>query len=305
MLRVRPLLKRFMKIEQLKNERIEDFFNYCRIHRDEVSTGCIQEQDLEIFKLDNENPTYILTDEINQVVGVISLNIDEYNREMETGRLRIFHSENLETEIFQLLFDKIKSHTEGLKSLFLFIREEDEKTAEMLKNIGFVNDGYSFTMIREDIAVKEPIFPEGFELRTFEVGRDEEDWCMIRNIGFGDEGLMTPDMVHIFYDDESYIDGGMKLLYHKDKPVGAIRTVMEYEGDIPYAYIGSVCVKPEYRNRGLARNMLRTAIQFGKDNGLPKASLEVDVKNKDALTLYTNEGFEKLYGLAVYLYHLQ
>ncbi|MGF7060041.1 ribosomal protein S18 acetylase RimI-like enzyme [Brassicibacter mesophilus] len=51
--------------------------------------------------------------------------------------------------------------------------------------------------------------------------------------------------------------------------------------------------------------MLRIAIQFGKDSGLPKASLEVDVKNKDALTLYTNEGFEKLYGLAVYLYHLQ
>ncbi|WP_429086273.1 GNAT family N-acetyltransferase [Brassicibacter mesophilus] len=60
-----------------------------------------------------------------------------------------------------------------------------------------------------------------------------------------------------------------------------------------------------WTGRGLARNMLRIAIQFGKDSGLPKASLEVDVKNKDALTLYTNEGFEKLYGLAVYLYHLQ
>lgn len=56
---------------------------------------------------------------------------------------------------------------------------------------------------------------------------------------------------------------------------------------------------------GLARNLLRAAISFGKSKGLPRASLEVDVANKNALGLYTNEGFEKFYGQACYLYYLK
>lgn len=299
-----PLLNVLMKVEQLKNERIGDFLKYCRKHRSEVTSGTIQEQDLETFKLD-DNPTYVLIDEENHIKGTVSLIIDDYAISAKKGHIRIFHSEIPEREIYEQLLNKIKYHTECLDSLYFFIKEDDEKTAEILISIGFVNGGYSFTMIREDTVFKEPLFPEGFELKTFQIGRDEEDWCTIRNIGFGDEGLMSPDMVHIFYDDEAYIDGGMKILYHKEKPVGTIRIVKEYEENVAYAYIGSVCVKPEYRGKGLARNMLRAAILFGKDNGLSKTSLEVGVKNKNALLLYTHEGFVKLYGSAAYDYPLK
>lgn len=293
-----------MKVEQLKNGRIGDFINYCRKHRSEVVSGTIQEQDLETFKL-HDNPTYIFTDEGNHIKGVASLIIDDYAINAKDGHIRIFHSEKPEREIYEQMLNKMKYHTECLDSMHLFIKEDDEKTAEILISIGFVKGGYSFTMIREDPFFKEPLFPEDFELKTFQIGRDEEDWCTIRNIGFGDEGLMSPDMVHIYYDDEAYIDGGMKLLYHKEKPVGTIRIVKEYEDNVPYAYICSVCVKPEYRGRGLARNMLRAAILFGKDKGFPKSSLEVSVKNKNALSLYTNEGFVKLYGVASYAYPLK
>jgi ribosomal protein S18 acetylase RimI-like enzyme len=51
--------------------------------------------------------------------------------------------------------------------------------------------------------------------------------------------------------------------------------------------------------------MLRAAILFGKDKGLQKSSLEVSVKNKSALSLYTDEGFVKLYGVASYVYPLK
>lgn len=299
-----PLLKLLMKVEQLKDERIGDFLNYCRKHRSEVVSGSIQEQDLETFKLD-DNPTYIVIDEENYIKGTVSLIIDDYAISAKKGQIRIFHSEITGRAIYEQLLNKLKYHTEGLDYLYFFIKEDDEKTDEILISIGFVKGGYAFTMIREDTVFKEPLFPEDFDLKTFQIGRDEEDWCTIRNIGFGDEGLISPDMVHIFYEDEAYIDGGMKILYHKEKPVGTIRIVKEYEDNEPYAYICSVCVKPEYRGRGLARNMLRAAILLGKDKGFPKSSLEVGVKNKNALSLYTNEGFVKLYGVASYTYFLK
>lgn len=228
------------KIEQLKSYRIEDFFNYCRKHRAKIVSGNIQEQDLLQFKL-LDNPTYIAVNKENHIVGAISLNLDDYSRDIKEGRIRIFHCETNEGELYKLMFNKIRNHTKDLNSLIVFLMEDDEITAEILKNIGFVTDGYSFTMIREDKEIGEIKFPEGFELRTFRIGYDEKDWCVIRNIGFGDEGLMTPDMIHIFYDDEAYIDGGMKILYHMNKPVGTIRTTMEYEDDVPYVYCIGVC----------------------------------------------------------------
>lgn len=293
-----------MKIEQLKNDRTYDFINYCKKHRNEVAAGRLEGPDLDVFKPNDENPTYIAVNEKNQIVGAVSLVIEDYNKAVKNSPFRIFHSTITDKKIYEIMFNKIKLHTQGLEYLITHIKENDGKTAEILKELGFELDGYSYNMIREDMAVNPPCFPEGFELKTFQIGRDEDDWCFIRNIGFGKEGLLSPDDIHIFYDDTAYMDGGMKILYHNKMPVGTIRTVKEYENEMPYAYIGSVCVKPEYRGMGLARNMLRAAIQFGKDNGLQKTLLEVDVKNKNALTLYTNEGFIKAYGLVEYHYYL-
>lgn len=293
-----------MKIEQLKNERVEDFLNYCRKIRCEVGSGAIQDEDLATFKLD-DNPTYILVDEENHIKGTISLILDDYSLSNKEGRIRIFHSDIPKREIYEELLNKIKLNTEGLNLIYLFIKDDDEKTAEILEGIGFGKGGYSYTMVRENPDINEPLFPEDFELRVFRKGRDEEAWCTIRNIGFAEnEGVLTPDMFHIYFD-ETYIDGGMKLLYHKEKPVGTIRIRKIYEEDVPYAYIGTLCIIPDYRGMGLARNLLRAAIKFGKENKLPNAELEVSLHNKHALSLYTNEGFVKLYGTVAYHYMLK
>lgn len=98
--------------------------------------------------------------------------------------------------------------------------------------MGFKLDGYGFSMILEDIDVNEPYFPEGFELRSFKPGRDEEDWCEIRNIGFSDEGPMSPDRVHIYLDDSGHIDGGMMILYHK----GNLLEQYEYQRSMKIMY---------------------------------------------------------------------
>lgn len=49
----------------------------------------------------------------------------------------------------------------------------------------------------------------------------------------------------------------------------------------------------EYRGRNLGRNLIRAAVEFGRDNGYENSSLSVNAENTNAAKLYLNEGFEE------------
>jgi len=293
-----------MKIKQLTLEGIELFINYCKKYREELSDEYISDAYLNKFYPDEENPTYVLLNDKDDIVGAISLIIDSYHREGKTGRFRIFHSSIPEKKCYELMFKEILKHTEGLNEIFLYIKDDDIKRAEILDMLNFKKAGYSFTLIRDYIEITEAEFPEGFELRTFKPSRDEADWCEVRNIGFPDDTPRTPENVCLYWeqDPDSHLEGGMLILYHNDKPVGTIRSSKEMENGEPYNFISVVCVNPEYRGRGFAKNMLRAALRFGKIKGLEKAMLCVDPDNPNAIDLYIKEGFKKISGAVAFSY---
>ena len=67
-----------MRVEPLNRERSADFVRYCLKHRNEVDESFLYDEDLNSFRPDEENPTYILLDAQGELVGVASLIIDEY-----------------------------------------------------------------------------------------------------------------------------------------------------------------------------------------------------------------------------------
>lgn len=293
-----------MEIQQLTTETLALFINYCKKYRDELSDEYIEDVHLDKFYPDEENPTYVLLDDKSDIVGVVSIIIDSYHREGKTGRFRIFHSSISEKRCYELMFKEILKHTGGLNEVFLYIKDNDIKRAEILDMLNFKKDGYSFTLTRGDIKITESEFPEGFELRAFKPNRDEVDWCEVRNIGFPGDIKRTPENVCLYWeeDPDSYLEGGMMLLYHNNKPVGTIRSSKETENGEIYNGISVVCVNPEYRGKGLAKNMLRVALKFGKHKGLEKAMLCVDPENPSAIDLYIKEGFKKISGAAAFSY---
>lgn len=295
-----------MRIERLKNEKIKGFIDYCKRYRGGFNSGAqLGDKDLENFKPNEENPTYILINENNKIVGAVSLIIDEYYKENKTGEFRIFHSAIEEKEPYKQMFEAIVQHTEGLNDVFLFIKEEDKKRAEILNELKFQLQIYSVELIREDVDIVEATFPEEFQLRQFQANKDEEDWCEVRNIGFGEkEGIRTPDTVSQYWENDGdlHLDGGMMILYHKDNPVGTVRASKWIENGEICTYISVVCVKPEYRGMGLGKNLLRAAVSYGKSQGFPKALLDVDSENKKAFDLYLSEGFKEVTASVLYSY---
>jgi ribosomal-protein-alanine N-acetyltransferase len=67
--------------------------------------------------------------------------------------------------------------------------------------------------------------------------------------------------------------------------------VMHYAAD--EADINNVCVKKEYRNKGIGRQLIATALDLLTGKSINKIFLEVRPTNTDAIRLYESFGFIK------------
>lgn len=297
-----------MNIIQLTSEKKLDFINYCMKYRNEFDSTFLADEDLMSFELDEDNPTYILLNNNNNIIGVASLILNLYYRSAGSGRFRMFHTIESNKETYEEMLNLVLKHTDGLQKVFLFIDDNDKKMAEILKALNFKIKRYSYTLIKDDLEDMEVSFPNGYELREFVAGRDEADWCKVRNLGFseiaGCDTPKTPEMFKEMEKDEGHLPNGIIMLYHDNMPIGEVRATKEVEDDKEYVFISSLCLIPEYQGKGLGRNLLKTALNFGKSKGIQKGMLTVNAENENAVSLYLKEGFKKTIVVTCHEYYL-
>ncbi|HYF83954.1 MAG TPA: GNAT family N-acetyltransferase [Clostridia bacterium] len=298
-----------MKVEELRKERIEDFKEYCRKHKLEVDDTFLHEdEDFKDFEPNEENPTYIITNQQEQIIATASLIIDDYFRKGKKGRFRIFHSEMEDVNCYKMLLQAILKHTEGLDKIFLHIPIVNKKLIGFIEGLDFNVERYSYLLLREDIEVPESNFPEDYEVRSFILGSDEEAFCEIRNSSFaklmGSETPRTPEMVAKMMSGVDHIEGGVMILYHREGPVGVVRGVKDdYEGS-PIMVIEPLAIIPEYQGKGLGRSLLRASLRFAKEKSYKRTLLSVNAENERAKALYIQEGFKQVEASVCYKYDL-
>ncbi|MGX6443683.1 GNAT family N-acetyltransferase [Neobacillus sp. K501] len=297
-----------MRVEELRDERLADFIAYCRKHRLEVDDSYLYEQDLRDFELSAENPTYIMTNQSGVVVAAASLIIDDYHKRGKRARFRIFHSELEDANGYQLLMEAILKHTKDLDKVFLFIPVENRELTKYIEELKFTVERYSFLLVRAEQDVPAYTLSKEYEIRPFMPGQDEEIWCQVRNAGFaklqGSETPVTPEMVKKMIAERDYLEGGMMILFHKDRPVGVIRgSDDEYENS-PIMNIGPIAIIPEYQGKGLGRCLLRASLRFAKEQTYDKTVLCVNGDNEHAKALYLQEGFKQVSAVACFQYFL-
>lgn len=297
-----------MKVEALKTDKIKCFIDFCKKHRDEVDESNLYEGDLNGFTIDEENPTYLITDDKDNIIAAASLIVNEYNRKGSRARFRIFYSEINNLENYEALLKEILKHCVGLSKIFLYIKIDNDILMQTFHDLGFLIERYSYVLIRDNEDIPKVELPEGFSIRAFVKGQDEHTWRDIRNVAFAKlQGCETPitseDVEKLLLEDE-HIDGGMKILCHKDIPVGIVRGTDDNEEGEPILLIGTVAIIPEYQGRGLGKSLLRDIMCFAKKHGYKKSILCVNAENENASKLYINEGFKKLEGVACFIYRL-
>ncbi|MGJ7922073.1 GNAT family N-acetyltransferase [Neobacillus sp. LXY-4] len=297
-----------MILEALKRERVNEFLFYCKKHRAEIDESYLYDHHLKDFEPDSENPTYIVTNDDGKIIATASLIINDYHRRGKKARFRIFHAEVDDSTIYANLLKALLNHTEGLDQFFIFITVENQNLANYVEQLNFSIERYAFLLLREDLEVPEMELPEDYMIRSYQPGKDERIWSEIRNAAFanllGNETPITPEMVAKMNLDESYIEGGMKILFHKDKPVGIIRGAKDEYEDQPVMWIGPVAIIPEYQGKGLGRMLLREVLCLAREKSYKRTLLSVNGENDRAKALYIQEGFKQVEAVACYQYIL-
>ncbi|MNW31360.1 Mycothiol acetyltransferase [compost metagenome] len=305
-----------MRIEQLQPEDRAEFIAYCLRHRSEVDDSFLYEQDLEKFEPNEENPTLVIK-EAGAIIAAASLILDDYHRRGRQGRFRIFHSEKLDTEVYSLLLDGMIEHIaqvehadpmKGLEKVFLFVPLVNEALAAHVEELHFSVERYVFLLINDMKEIQPLTLSEGYSIRAFQPGQDEEAWCHIRNTAFaqltGSTTPMTLKMLQNQMSQPAYLEGGMLLLLHEDTPVGIIRGADdEYEGEAAMN-IGPLAILPAYQGKGLGRQLLRASLAFANSLDYKKTVLCVNGENERAKALYVKEGFVQVEGVTAYEYYL-
>ena len=147
--------------------------------------------------------------------------------------------------------------------------------------------------------------PEGFEVRSFEVGRDEQSWLAVNARAFAshaEQGRMTlTDLQDRL--GEPWFDPHGFLLVEDVRGDGPARLAGFHWTKIEPAQPGSstqaagevyiVGVDPDYQGQGLGRVTTVLGLRHLRACGLHTATLYVDGDNAPAIATYHRLGFER------------
>lgn len=292
-----------MDAEKILSKDKENFIAFCLKHRKKVDESFLQDEDLVNFVPNEENPTVIIKRN-GSIIAAASLILDEYNRKGRRGRFRIFYSEDNNPKVYSLLLSEIMKYAQEIDKVYLFVSLINNELSEMIKSLQFEVERYVYILVKETTEQLAVNLPQGYSIRDFQLNRDEEDWCHIRNAAFsqvkGNTTPITPDNIHKQVNSPDYIEGGMLFLLFETLPVGIIRgSKDDYEGE-PVMSIGPLAILPEYQRKGLGRQLLRAAINFAQKNKYNKVMLCVNADNENAKELYLGEGFIQTEGIICY-----
>ncbi|WP_187118835.1 GNAT family N-acetyltransferase [Bacillus marasmi] len=298
-----------MKVEALTRDKIKAFVMYCRKHRNEVDDSFLYDKDLENFTPNSENPTYITTNQRDRIVATASLIMNDYYRRGKQGRFRIFHSEIDDVTYYKNLFQKLLEDISDLDNLFIYVPTNNIHLMNAMPQLKFHKERYAFLLIRDVLPIVESNLPPHYHFETHKLGKDEQIWCDIRNRAFAElKGSQTPiteEMVVKLHSQDDFITGGMRILYHHDRPVGLVRGSRdEYEG-APIMNIGPLALITEYQGRGLGRELIIEALRIAKENNYHRTVLSVNGENERAKALYLKEGFKEVESVVCYQYYIK
>jgi mycothiol synthase len=148
----------------------------------------------------------------------------------------------------------------------------------------------------------QPALPEGYALRTFVPGRDEDEWLSLNARAFAqhpEQGSWTRHDLELrerepWFDPAGFLiaeRGGHMAGFHWTKvhsPAGRQGSADSGLGEV---YV--LGVDPAGQGTGLGRALTLAGLHYLRDRGLAEAMLYVDEDNLAAIAMYSRLGFTR------------
>jgi mycothiol synthase len=188
--------------------------------------------------------------------------------------------------------------------LRLWAHGESAGSGALARSMGFSRSRVLWQMRR---SLRDPIpdvvIPEGVEMRTFEVGRDEQRWTEVNNRAFAehpDQGGWDVDEV-MLREAEPWFDArGFFLAFRDESLVGFHWTKVHGShgraGDHDHPPIGEVYVvgvDPAEQGHGLGPALTLVGLHHLQSLHLDEVLLYVDEANTNAIRVYERLGFTR------------
>jgi mycothiol synthase len=187
--------------------------------------------------------------------------------------------------------------------LRLWAHGEHPGAGALARSMGFRRSRVLWQMRR---SLRDPLpevhVPDGIEIRTFEVGRDEQHWIETNNRAFADhpdQGGWGIEEVHLREAEPWFDPKGLFLAERDGRLVGfhwtkvhggAIRNGHDHP---PIGEVYIVGVDPSEQGRGLGPALTLLGLHHLQQQGLDSVLLYVDESNSPAIRVYERLGFTR------------
>ncbi len=129
-----------------------------------------------------------------------------------------------------------------------------------------------------------------------------DDWLSLRKVVYtGLEDSFHSSEISKFLNDSEL---NCFLHYIEDEATGFIEVTLRNIVDgclsSPVGYIEGIFVKPNFRNKGIAKNLLDNATRWCIEQGCTELATDAELDNIAAQKFHLNMGFEETYRIVEY-----
>ena len=180
--------------------------------------------------------------------------------------------------------------------LHVEVAADSVEAANLLESEGFTRVKRFWQMVWDGGEAPEYQLPEGFSLRHFRHGEDEQALTDLQNSAFGENWGFSPNTVEevsVRTRLDRVDSDGIILILDDEVPVAYNWTLRASNERTSTGWVAMTGVHPDYRGRKLGRAVVAAGMEHLKGKGVDRVELEVDSENPAARELYLKLGFHK------------
>jgi mycothiol synthase len=142
-----------------------------------------------------------------------------------------------------------------------------------------------------DGELPEPVIPLGVQIRTFQVGHDEQEWLRVNAAAFAQH----PEQALIDIDDledrmaEPWFDPKGFFVATRDNAMIGFHWTKQHQDQLGEVYV--LGVAPSAAGQGLGKALLLTGLRSLQERGSTRVELYVEADHASAIQLYLAYGF--------------
>ena len=202
-------------------------------------------------------------------------------------------------EIFQNFITIAVKHATVTKAKVIHfqISQNDHQSKTILESSGWHKIKTYWNLRFEQPQLEDLVLPDGYSIRHFVKGKDENTLTDLQNQSFGKHWGFSPnDIEQIRYRSqmERTDDEGIIFIAKNEEIAGYNWTMEAHNGPSSVGWVAMTGVHPNYRGLRLGRAVVLAGMHYLKSKNISEIELEVDSENIPATKLYDSIGFKKI-----------